>query len=393
MAASAHERIVAEIERRGPVPFVDVVELALYDPRHGFYAGAGGSAGRRGGDFVTSVEAGPLFAAVLAGALDGWWRELGSPDPFVVVDAGAGRGTLARGVLQAAPQCAPALRYVLVERSAAQRRRHAEHLALEEASFAFAPAERDVEAPPTLTGRGPICVSLGELPRVAGPAIVVANELLDNLPFGLAERGDEGWLEVRVGLADGDRLAETLVPAATDTAAMLDRLAPDAATGARVPVQHAAQRWLRDALALTAAGGRVVAFDYMDTTAAMAARSWSDWVRTYHAHERGRPPLEALGSQDVTCEVASDQLALVRAPDVDRSQREWLVAHGIDALVDEGRRIWSDRASIGDLEALAGRSRVTEAQALLDPTGLGGFRVLEWSGLASDPARRDHGPG
>src|SRR5687768_913076 len=91
----------AEIERRGPIPFREVVELALYDPAGGFYA-TGGRAGRRG-DFLTSPEVGPLFGAVVARALDTWWDEARSPDPFVVVEAGAGVGTLARSVLGAAP--------------------------------------------------------------------------------------------------------------------------------------------------------------------------------------------------------------------------------------------------------------------------------------------------
>ena len=58
----------------------------------------------------------------------------------------------------------------------------------------------------------------------------------------------------------------------------------------------------------------------------------------------------------------------------------WLRAHGIDELVEEGRAIWRERAAIGDLEAMRARSRVTEADALLDPAGLGAFRVLEWAG-------------
>jgi hypothetical protein len=53
--------------------------------------------------------------------------------------------------------------------------------------------------------------------------------------------------------------------------------------------------------------------------------------------------------------------------------------HGIDALVDEGRRIWEASAGIGDLPALRARSRVREAEALCDPAGMGGFRVLEWT--------------
>ncbi len=60
---------------------------------------------------------------------------------------------------------------------------------------------------------------------------------------------------------------------------------------------------------------------------------------------------------------AAAPFARVRA---DR-QAEWLAALGIDDLVAEGRRIWEAGAARGDLEALAGRSRVTEAAALDRP--------------------------
>src|SRR6059058_1406893 len=98
-----HARVVERIRRFGPISFTDYVELALYDPVDGFYA-SGGQAGRRG-DFITSPEIGPLFGAVLARAIDAWWAELGQPDPFVVVEAGAGPGTLARAVLAERPRC------------------------------------------------------------------------------------------------------------------------------------------------------------------------------------------------------------------------------------------------------------------------------------------------
>jgi len=118
--------------------------------------------------------------------------------------------------------------------------------------------------------------------------------------------------------------------------------------------------------------------DYADTTPSMARRPWTEWVRTYRAHGRGGHPLAGLGDQDITCEVAVDQLGGVRRPARDRSQAEFLAAHGIGPLVDEARRSWHERAAIADLAALAARSRVTEAAALLDDNGLGAFRVLEW---------------
>ncbi len=309
--------------RHGPLGYDEVVEAALYDPDFGFYE-TGGAAGRRG-DFLTSPEVGPLFGAVLARALETWWAEVGSPEPFTVVEAGAGRGTLRAAVVEA---CRVPLRYVAVERSRALRPDDA----------------------------------VAGLPQDPFVGVVVANELLDNLPFGLLERTEDGWAEVRVD----ETLHEVLVPA--------DGPSIDAPVGSRVPVQRAARAWVEAALALVPAG-RVVAFDYADTTASMARRPWTDWVRTYRGHGRGGHPLTELGAQDVTCEVAVDQLP---SPTSDRSQADFLRAHGLHELVEEARRAWEERAHIGDLQALVARSRVSEAAALTDPTGLGAFRVLEW---------------
>jgi SAM-dependent MidA family methyltransferase len=362
------ELVHDEITRRGPIPFAEVVGLALYHPDAGFYA-TSGRAGRHG-DFITSPEVGPLFGAVVARALDAWWKETGEPEVFTVVEAGAGPGTLARNVLAAGPRCGRALRYVLVEPSAAQRRLHAERLALDPPAFAFASLPDPDDEVDAIVAAGPVVVSLADLPRVPGPCVVVANELLDNLAFGLLERTTEGWADVCVGV-DGGSLVEVLVPA--------DHPAdPDVAPGSRVPDQSVATEWVRDARGLAGTEGHVIAFDYATTTEEMARRPWSEWVRTYRDHQRGGHPLEQLGEQDITCEVAVDQLP---PPTRNASQAAWLREHGIDAMVEEGRAIWRGRAAIGDLEAVKARSRVGEAEALLDPSGLGAFRVLEWDGV------------
>jgi SAM-dependent MidA family methyltransferase len=294
------------------------------------------------------VEVGPLFGAVLARALDTWWHAMGRPPELRVVEAGAGRGTLARAVLAAAPECGDALHYVLVERSARLRQEH--------------PADARISSQATM-------------PEDGRPGVVLANELLDNLPFDLVEwRGGRGH-DVLVAVDEEGALVEQLRSRA-------DRVpfdVPAPRDGDRVPIQTDAARWLAHARRITPVG-RVVLFDYADRSAAMAARPWREWVRTYRAHDWGEHPLADPGRQDVTCEVAVDQLEAVAPLAAESSQAEFLRRHGIDDLVAEGRRVWSERAGLGDLAALRARSRVREADALLDPAGLGGFRALEWTG-------------
>lgn len=353
------------------------MELALYHPDGGFYA-SGGGAGRRA-DFLTSPETGPLFGAVVARALDAWWSELGHPDPFVVAEVGAGVGTLARDVLAAGPACGPALRYVLVERSAALRSQQARHLVLDPPVWALGPvgpSEGDYPSP--VRGVGPVATSLAELPAQRFAGVVLANELLDNLPFRLLERTGQrdGWSEILVGEREG-RLVEVPLPAPERLAVQAERHAPDAPAGGRIPLQEEAGAWLRHAVAVLERG-RIAVLDYADTTPSLARRPWRDWVRTYRAHGRGAGPLEDPGNQDITCEVAVDQLSRVRPPSADRTQAEFLTAHGLEQLVEEARAAWRSRAAVGDLAAVRSRSRLTEAAAVAGPTGLGAHRVLEW---------------
>jgi len=340
----------------------EYVEACLYDPDGGFYMRpAGGRSGGRSGHFLTAPEVGPLFGAVLARALDSWWTELGEPDPFTVIDWGAGPGTLARSILAAEPGClaAGALRLVLVELSPAQRNLHPEH--------------------PIVTS----VTSVAGVPE-AGPAgVVVANELLDNLPFDVVRRTEDGWEELRVD-ADGastGRFSLVAVPAAAELVAGL----PDIAVGARVPVQRAARDWVAGAHE-TVGEGRIVAFDYGATTDVLAGRAGGSpdpaarlgWMRTHRDHDGGSWWLADPGSCDITTDVALDQLQTLHQAEV-CTQAEFLRIHGIDQLVDEGRALWHERAGVGDLDALRARSRAREAEALLDPAGMGAFNALVWT--------------
>ncbi len=348
------------MEIRGTLRFDAFMELALYGEPDGFYA-SGRGAGRRGGDFLTSIEVGPLFGRLVARLADRCWEELGRPDDFTLVDAGAGRGTLARSVLAARPECAEVLRYVLVERSAALRREH----------------EQLLEHPP---GTCAALESRADLPDGPITGLVVANELLDNLSCRLLERTGDGWAEVHVraeSATHAGTFVEELRRLSTGEQAVADALAPEAPVGGRIPLADAAVEWVGGALGLLG-GGSLVVIDYTDSSASLAARPPWEWVRTYRSGVRGHDPLRDVGATDITVEVPLDQV-LAAHPGADVcDQATFLACLGIDDLVAEGRRIWRERAAIGDLAALEARSRVHEADALCDPAGLGAFTVAVW---------------
>jgi SAM-dependent MidA family methyltransferase len=227
-----------------------------------------------------------------------------------------------------------------------------------------------------------VMTSLDELPGVEFEGVVIANELLDNLPFGIACFTDTGWAEVRVGLDDADDFVEVIVPALPADAAALDRVVAglSPAVGDRLPLPRGLDDWLRR-VAMAQRRGYVVLLDTMDTAAGLLARGFDDWLRTYRSHARGGPPLADPGSRDLVADVVIEQLrhAAVDAGFVvlaDTTQSAWLEELGIAAMVDRGRTLWDERAAVGDLAALEARSVATQAAALTDPSGLGGHRVV-----------------
>src|ERR1700744_4097300 len=112
-------------------------------------------------DFTTAREISQMFGEVLGVWTVMAWTAAGRPDPFLLVEAGPGRGTLMRDLLRglrsAMPACAAAARVQFIETSARLR-------------------EKQAALVPDAIWHD----SLDSVP--VGPMVLLANEFLDALP-------------------------------------------------------------------------------------------------------------------------------------------------------------------------------------------------------------------
>jgi SAM-dependent MidA family methyltransferase len=337
------QRIRREIAA-GPIPFEVFMDLALYDPDGGFFT-TGKLRSERGGDFLTSPEVSTLFGETLARFVDRERERIGQP--FEVVEVAAGSGSLI-GPLKTA---------IDVEVSAVEA----------------SPAAR--EALGALLGPDRVGSDLPD--RIRG--VVIANELIDNLPMALAQRIEGGWRERWVG-ADGDGLAMVDALARPDVVEWLAKYAGDVPEGGWVEVQLAAGAWLRDALDRLEEGA-ILLFDYGDTAENLVPRRQDGTLRTYRAHHLGPHPLDEPGETDITADV--NFTALVATAEEAGAgvelhrQDDFLSELGLRDRLSDFRHAELEAARSGDeMERLRLRSLKTEAETLLHPRGLGDFRVL-----------------
>ncbi len=152
-------------------------------------------------------------------------------------------------------------------------------------------------------------------------------------------------------------------------------LSIDVPAGTRVPLPAGLERWCA-ACDHVLRRGFVILIDYMAEIAELPTRPW---LRTYRENDRGMPPLVAPGMQDITADVVVENVLAATHGfrlSAHTTQALWLRGLGIDDLAEEGARQWREGAHRGDLDALAGRSRVHEAAALTDPAGLGAHHVI-----------------
>lgn len=380
------EIIRDEIARSGAMTFARYMELALYHPALGYYAGGG--SGREpvgwGGDYFTSGDVHPLWGWAMARRLRQMWLALGQPARFDVVEPGAGRGLLAREVwryaIEREPAWAQTLRYTLVDRAPAGsslRVAREERLRAELTAIASEAIERTRWSDALPAG-------------IVG--CVVSNELADALPTHVLEKrgGTLREVYVTVDAATGEFVEALGEPSSPEVAGYLDRYrAPwrDYPDGWRAEVCLAAESWMRT-VAASVERGYALTIDYGDTARRLyTPERRHGTLATYSRHHFGDQALAQPGRRDLTAHVNFSALVLagwkgeLRLEEL-TTQAAFLERQGIRAEAEAlGRRLypaaeterWTDR---GQADLLRRKGLAGAVATLLNPYGLGGFRVL-----------------
>jgi len=354
------ELIRGQIEAAGGVvSFESFMEAALYAPGLGYYS-AGATKIGVGGDFVTAPEVSDLFGRCVARQC----AQVLSPEGGEILEIGAGTGRLAATLLQAlADTGVLPQRYAILEVSADLASRQRAHLQ---------------KLPPALRDR---VVWLDRLPERPVRGVILANEVLDALPFTRIELRGGVLHELGVAVEDGTFVERERSPSAalaqawSSLAGELPRPLPE---DYRSEVCLRIEPWVAGVGACLESG-LFLLFDYGLPRAHYYHPERVEGTLRCHFKQRAHSdPFVNVGVQDITAWVDFTRVAEAAvASNLEVlgfvTQSAFLLATGIEALAAQSGSI---------LERV---QRAGEARRLLLPGEMGeAFKVMA---LGKDPER------
>lgn len=284
------QKILNEIAGKGRVTFARYMELALYHPTEGYYMRDREKIGAAG-DFYTSPDVSPLFGKVLADQAEEMWRLAGSPDHWVLLEFGAGKGIMARDILlhieEKYPAFCRALSYLIIEKSPSMAQKQKETMA----GVASA-AQR-------------LCWLGGIEEVAAGPftGCVLSNELLDSFPVHRITRGGGKLREIYV-TCKGGRLTEVTGPLSRpELSGYVDDFGIKLEDGQVIEVNLAMREWL-EGVAAALGRGFLLTIDYGDIADRLHSPARpSGTIRSYRRHQLTDDLYAEPGGQDITASV------------------------------------------------------------------------------------------
>ncbi len=295
-----------------------------------------------------------------------FWQLLGRPDPFTVLELGAGDGTLCLDVVEwgkALP--APfgrALRYVCVDLQKTP----------------------GVEAGPAGgADRGVSRVAAAAPPFRKFKGCLVSNEFLDSLPVHQVTKRNGRLQEVYVSAAD-EGLAPSLgEPSDPALASRFESLGIDLTEGQTAEISLGLDSQVQKAVQCLEAGF-ILNVDYGHLAAELYSpeRRYRGTLTTYYRHVQTDAPFNRIGKQDITAQVDfTSVISAGRRAGLETlgltSQRRFLKNLGLDRLLERLRTLHISQ-KIKD----ANRAGMLD---LVRPGGLGGFKALVQSKGAAAP--------
>jgi len=360
------------------ISFAEYMDLALYHPKLGYYASSSTQIGAAG-DFFTSCHLSADFGELLAKQFAQMWDFLQQPNPFTLVEMGAGQGLLAVDVLTALqrhhPNCFACLKYVIIERAAAliQAQRHQLRQFLEAgASIAW---HDFADLPSSITG----CWFSNELVDAfpVHQVVLEAGRLREIYVSVNQQHSQTQFVEV-VGDLSTPKLAEYF------DFVGIDLRFPPYPDGYRTEVNLAALDWMAT-VAKHLQRGYVLTIDYGYPSDRYYHPNRLGTLQCYSQHQHHSDPYRNVGQQDITAHV--DFTALEKQGELCGLQRVGYTKQALFLMA----------LGLGDRLTALGQSSATDAQSiqaalrrrdalhnLMNPMGLGDFGVLIQSkGIAS----------
>jgi len=355
--SSLSDRLRQRIQREGAISFHDFMEAALYDDEGGYYCRDRQRWGRAG-DYRTSPERSVLFAATFARYFATLFYKLGSPTDWILIEAGAGSGEFAEGVLETLrlrfPEVFKVTRYVIDEQSSASRALAQEQLAQFGQHVAFA--------------------RITDLPVVPS-GIVFSNELLDAFPVHRVTVESGQLREFFVDNADDGEFQWTLRPASnTALEAYFSGAGVRLREGQIAEVNLGIEEWIT-LVSTKLQRGYLITVDYgAEAQELFSAARPDGTLRAFQKHQLIENTLADPGFQDITASVNWTQVkgvgeaAGLKTLELERQDR-FLIREGL--LEELEQRV--DEA-VDDVE----RQRLrTSAREMILPSGMAAsFQVL-----------------
>ena len=346
------------------ITFPEYMDMVLYHPQEGYYSTQAAKLGKEG-DFFTSVHLGADFGELLAEQFLQMWELLGKPEPFSLVEMGAGQGYLAFDILQYIQQQYPdffnCLNYIIVERSLTLRQIQQERLS-------------------------EFSVNWQTLATISSNSIIgcfFSNELVDAMPVHQFMINGGELREIYVTNQEFGKDKEqplfvevTGEPSTPQLQSYFESLEIDIYNYPdeyQSEVNLAALEWL-SIVADRLQRGYVLTIDYgySDNRYYNPRRSQGT-LQCYWHHQRHNNPYINIGQQDITAHV--DFTALEKWGDRWGLKSAGFTQQGLFLMaLGLGQRIASLSHTEQPISQLLHR-RDTLHQ-LLDPLGLGGFGVL-----------------